>query len=648
MSSRKEIQRIVFYSKEDMATSHNLIKAEKLLENLNLKQNLTFNDLLEFYNIKLHFDNDLFLPKWSKSDKDKYRETIEKKWSTLKNKFLEINDQNIQSIIKDIEFNYKDNFWELINKLSIYKNISNQKFSEILENFSSQINYILQQENIVQKFNKEIREFLLSYKTSAEILLSQFEEKKDNKKSCKYYFPKSLSLEDKESIINTYLDFDDSNLNYVRLIEKSKDSNEMKLQDKTRYKAKKKSEEQNKEILEKGQVWSVRVQGGLCKDQDEPVIFKNENGLIEAIYSEKYLDGIENLVDLFKSFNYLFNYTDETSLIYLVSKSSELDLMERVMGLKSKNEYEIGEFFTRKEMLSSIQLHLIENYLQRKESGIEQLINLFFEYINQIIVPNNLIFQIRVSDTPELDKIRTLLPDLDFLLKQYKNLAEDGIIDLDLLHVSSKPIGFSQITSQNKIKYVYSNDKLILKLKHIFFSDQSHMYYTETYGTKHTNLFDLLTCEKVNIDDFANYQKDTIQSLIKDGYLKLNKENIVEIDKITLIYIIREIHRNELLSYWHYPKFVRDEIDLLIKDKKLFVENTLFSREEVKYLNFYLNQKIYTNGYDLRNKYSHGTNTLSTEKHKNDYYLILKIIILILLKIEDDIILSKKTAANSG
>lgn len=420
------------------------------------------------------------------------------------------------------------------------------------------------------------------------------------------------------------------------------------LSDKTRYKAKKKAEEQNKEIFEKGHTRSIRVQGGLSKDQNEPVIFKNEEGIIETIYGEKFLDKIDNNVDLFKVFSHLFNYTDETSLIYLVSKASELDVMDRVMGLKSKNEYEIGEVFTRKEMLSVLQLYLFEDFLKRKNSGIEQIINSFTSYLNELLEPNNLIFQVRVSDSPELDKIRTLLPDFDFLLKQYKNLADEGTIDIELLQVSSKPIGFSQITSQNNIKYVYSNDRLILQLKHIFFSDQSHMYYTETFRTKYTNLFDLLTQEIVNIEDFANYQKDTIQSLVKDGYLKINKENNVEIDKITFIYIIREIHRNELLNYWHYPKFVRDEIDLLIQEEKFFIENTLFSKEEVKYFNFYLNQKMYTNGYDLRNKYSHGTNTQSEEEHKNDYYLILKIIILTLLKIEDDIIINKKTVANSG
>ena len=563
------------------------------------------------------------------------------------NRFLKIDDLNIEKIIIDLEYQYKNNFWDLINNLSIYKNISHSTFSNILEKFSSQINYILKQKNIVQKFNTAIRDFLLNYKNCAEILLSQFEEKKSNKYSPKYYFPKSLSLSDKEEIISTYLDREDSNLNYVRLAQKSKDSNELRLSDKTKYKAKKKAEEQNNEILEKGHSWNIRVQAGLSKDQDEPVTFKNENGLIEATYSEKYLDEIESQIYLFKAFSNLFNYTDETSLIYLVSKASELDVMERVMGLKSKNEYEIGEVFTRKEMLSNIELHLIDNYLKRNNSGIEQIINSFISHINQLLKPNNLMFQIRVSDSPELDKIRTLLPDFDFLLKQYKNLADEGIIDVEFLQVSSKPIGFSQITSLNNIKYVYSNDRLIQQLKHIFFSDQSHMYYTETFGTKHTNLFDLLTQEMVTIEDFANYQKDIIQSLVKDGYLIINKDNNVEIDKITFIYIIREIHRNELLSYWHYPKYVRDEIDLLIEEKKLFVENTLFSKEEVKYFNFYLNQKIYTNGYDLRNKYTHGTNTQSEQKNKNDYYLILKIIILTLLKIEDDIIINKNTAANN-
>lgn len=639
MSTKRDINRIVFYSKDDATTIPNLIKSEKLLNNFNSKQNFSFNDLLEFYNIKLYFDDDLFLIKWSKSDKEKYSEIIDETWKILKERLLKINDQNIEEIIEELGYNYKKNFWELINNIGVYKNISGSKFKNILNDFSCQIGYILPQKNIVQKFKNEIREFLLVYKNSAKLLLSQFEEKKTDRTVPKYYFPKGLSLSDKESIINTYLDSEDLNLNYLRLVEKSIDSNELKLSDRTRYKAKKRSEEQSNEILEKGYTSSVRVQVGLSKDQKEPVIFKNDDGLIQANYSENFLDKLDNDISLFCVFKHLFNYTDETSLITLVSKISELDVMESIV-LKSKNEYEFGQVFRRKEILSILQLLMFENYLKRKNCGIEGLINSFVLHLNELIAPNKLLFQVRLSESPYLDKICALLPSFDFLLKQYKYLADEGSIDLELLRMSSKPIGFSQITSQANRKYIYSNDKLILQLKHLFFSDQSLMCYTEAYGTKHTSFFDLITQEKIVIDDFENFQKDTIQSLIKDGYLKINNENLIEIEKSTFIYIIRELHINELLNYWNYPKFVRDEIDLLIREKKVLTKNTLFSKEEVKYFNFHLNKKTYTNGYDLRNKYLHGTNTQSEQKHENDYYLILKIIILALLKIEDDIMIS--------
>lgn len=644
--SSKEINRVVFHSKEDMATSHNLIKAEKLLNSFNSEQISTINDLLELYNIQLYFENDLFLTRWSEIDKKKYFKILDENWSSLKERLLKINDQNIIQILNELEFNYKSNFWDLINKLYVFKNLSKSKFGSILNDFAYHINYILPQKNIVQKFDKEIKNFLMSYQKSAEILLSKFEEKKSDRNTPKYYFPKSLSIDNKENIMNAYLENKEANLNYIRLIEKSKDSNDLKLSDKTRYKAKKKSEELNNEILEKGHTWSIRVQVGLSKDLDEPAKFDNSKGLLEVTYSEKFLDNLEDNLNLFKIFSQLFNYTDETSLITLVSKKSELDVMERIF-MKSKNEYETGEVFTRKEYLSILQLHIFNNYLERKNRGIEQLINDFIKHLNDIILPHKLTFQVRNSYSSYIEKIRTLLPEFDFLLKQYKNLAEDGSIDLELLQVSSKPIGFSQITSQLNKKYIYSNDNLILQLKYLFFSDQSHLFYTETFGSKYNNLFDLITKEKVTIENFASYQKDTIQSLINDGYLKINNENNIEIEKITLIYIIRELHRNELLNYWHYPKFVRDEIDLMIKQKLVFVENTLLSREEKNYFNFYLNKKEYTNGYDLRNKYLHGTNALSEEQHKNDYYLLLKILILALLKIEDDALINKKTTDNN-
>ncbi len=95
----------------------------------------------------------------------------------------------------------------------------------------------------------------------------------------------------------------------------------------------------------------------------------------------------------------------------------------------------------------------------------------------------------------------------------------------------------------------------------------------------------------------------------------------------------------ETISYWNFSEEYRAVIDSMETDGFLTFENTLFSESERKYLNYYLNKSEFTNGMDLRNKYAHGTNSQSVEEHTNDYYLLLKILVLILMKIEDDLLI---------
>lgn len=133
----KEIDRVVFYSKEDMATDHNLNKVENLLNNFTPKQKLTINDLFEFYNIKLYFENGLFLKNWNDGVKKKYFEIVEKNWIPLKEKLIKIDDQNIELILVELDYRYENNFWDLINKLGIYKRLPKSKSKGILNNYIS-------------------------------------------------------------------------------------------------------------------------------------------------------------------------------------------------------------------------------------------------------------------------------------------------------------------------------------------------------------------------------------------------------------------------------------------------------------------------------------------------------------------------------
>ena len=628
--------RIKFYSPEDMSGGYHLRKAEKILDDFKTSTDFSLLDLIEFFNIKLYFDNNLFLTTWDDTIKNNYLNKVQIVCNQLKTRILKISDETLEKELLSLDYNYFDNFWNLLNNLNSLKEISESVFSGILEKYPLQIRYILKEKKVVEKYDKSIRSFLITYNESAEIILSSIEEKDYFVSKEKNHFPKSLSVADKEAIIYSYLDSEEPNLNYVRLIENSRDTNEFKLNPKIRLKAKKKSKELNDKIFENGHSCKVGVGVSFNKDQKEPFKFKKDGTTFEASYSESLLDLLPTDIDLFLVFKYFFFYTDEKNLISMISKQSELDVLERTF-MKSKNEYEIGYSFIRKENLSNLQLYIFENYLNRKGRSLESVINSFIDFLNDKISPHNIIFKLLSNESSYLEKIRTTTPDFEFLLKQYKLLIEEEKIDIELLQINSSPIRLSEIFSDKTKKYLYSDNDLILQLKYLFFSDQSHLFYIKHLENKYRCLFDLLTHENVKFEYFESYQRETIQDLINDGYLKLSNDEYITLDKDIMIYLIGELHHKEVLSYWDYPTQFRIVMDELIEKKLVMVENTLFSRQERNYFNYYLNKKEFTNGYDLRNKYLHGTNTFSEKEHEFDYHRLIKLIILTLLKIDDDL-----------
>jgi hypothetical protein len=378
------------------------------------------------------------------------------------------------------------------------------------------------------------------------------------------------------------------------------------------------------------------------KDQIELFKFTNEENTLTASYSEDFLDKIDENVFLFCCFYKLFGFVDDQALIALVSKTSEMQVLERTL-MKSKNEYPTGFIFQRKSSLAHIQVLIFNNYLNRtRNTSIEKLIE---EYINAIIRSKygiqQLKFNFPLASLSFLEKIRILSPEFEFFLRQYQHYVRDGNIDFELLELSSAPLRLSEIGSLVSKKYIYINSDVINNIKHHFYSDQSLLWYVEPYKEKYNNLFDLLQNENVEFDHFLNYQKDIIEALINEDYLYVNENNYIKIKKVILLFLVGELHKKEVLSYWHYPVTFRQVMDEMLESKLLKSESALFTRQEVSYFNYYLNKKEFTNGYDIRNKYLHGTNNASEKQQEFDYYSLLQLIILALLKIEDDILIHR-------
>lgn len=262
-----ERRKIVFHSKEDLSSRGHLKSAEQIFKNFDSKNFTEINDIIELYQIKLYFDNELFLDSWTENELADYKQLVKTFWNLIRDYWINIEDTTIESLFSQVDYQYYDSFWSLIDKFKVYKNIKSETLIKVFENSRFSLRRLLKQKSFVNHFSQPIKDYLISNENTAEILLSNFEEEHLSK-SPNLYFPTSLSDKDKEVIIAKYLDKPDAKLNYVRLAVKARI---IKLSDKTKLKAKKLSQKLNDEIIEKGHSWSNRVQVGIDKDQNEPL-----------------------------------------------------------------------------------------------------------------------------------------------------------------------------------------------------------------------------------------------------------------------------------------------------------------------------------------------------------------------------------------
>lgn len=639
----KDLNRVVFYSKKDLSGVKNLQNAELVIEGFSPEKVYVINDIIELYHIKLYFDNELYRRVWSNETKTKYIKIVNSFWDVITKFFIEINSQNIKSYFETLDYEYYESFWALLSQLNIYKGISSESISEILQNSRFNIRDLLKQKKIVNHFPKIIKEYLINSTESAELLLSYYEEDHYSERP-KFFFPITLNDDEKELIIINYLDSPNTNLNYVRLVVKSR---ALKISNKTKLKAKRIENKLNEEIFEKGVGSFYRVQVSISKDQNEPYKREVQNGIRNHIYSEKWLDATNTYEHIFLNFTYLFNYINEQGCIDLVSKSQEIDSIDSVL-MRSKNDYLITNKFFGKSQLSQLQIEIYLIYLKEKKISLEQVLSYQVnKVLNEEYDIKGLTISFASDNATPLEKIRFIAPEIEFLIKQYQCYVEEGIIDFELIKINTSQLYLSKVKSKLKRKYVYGEGKEFLNLTYCFFSNQSMLYNNKAYK-KYRSFYQLLTYENIGYDYFQDYQKSEIDYLISNKFLITGKDGFLKIKNLELIFVIGKLFYEDVISFWHYPEKIRKEILRMEKRGLIKFENTLFTKEERRYFNYHLNQKEFSNGLDLRNKYLHGTNSDSKEEQENDYLILLKLLILVINKIKDDLNLYKSEQLQSN
>jgi len=643
--------RVKFFSKADLAGGIQLSKAESILK-IEIKSVYDdINDVLELYNIKQYFDNELYLKSWTQNEVDIFKKKATEYGKVVGQFMSKINDSNVVAYYETLPFDYISSFWELVNNQKVYKQISAENFKTVLSNEPHTIREILTHKNLVSHYSTVLRDFLLTYSQSAELLLSIYEEKKDFHNE-EMHLPKSLTIQDKEKIISDYLDSDTANLNYIQLIQNSKKQKDcFVISDKTRLKAKRKEKKEVEKIFKERSNSAFRYGVSICFAENTKRIKDvnlDKKMIMNYVYSKDFIKQNNDNYSLFKNFNLMFEYLDAQSRINLVSKKSQMGIMDNFFGLRSKNWYKVGNMFRLSEMTSHSQIVGYNKTINDLENSLESILQTVFTSIFQekYNFANNARLLIPSTNTSYLEKVRFLAPEFESVLKQYKLFVENSEIDFELLQISSLSCAVKDIPSLNPNKYIYLNksNEEIVGCSNLFFSDQTMLAYVEPYKEKHyRTFFNLLANEQINFNNYEDYQKPNINHLIDKGFVFIDKNGFIQITNPVKVLILKDLYENEVASFWHYPIGFQEEARRMEAQNLMFFESSLFSKPEQSYFNYFLNNSEFTNGLALRNHYLHGTqaNPEELQRHEYAYFTYLKLLVLVLLKIEVDLFIGQ-------
>lgn len=637
---------VQFYSKEDMAGGHQLSKGEHILRAETKSSYTDINEVLELYNLKKYFDNELYLNSWTQEEIDKFKLKATEYGKIVGQFFSTINDNNVVELYDQVLHGYIHSFWEIISNHNVFKRISKLNFSKILENEPHLIHEVLTQKGLVDYYSTEIKNFLFTYPQSAEILLSFYETEDEFRKNQKY-IPKSLTIADKEKIVSDYLDSTETNLNYIGLIENVRNRNDFKISDKTRLKAKRlHKSETEKFFAEKGGMTygvSISFPENATKIKDGHI---DDKLVAHYTYSLDFIKKNNNPYLLFQNFKFLFEFLDNQNRINLVSKKSQMGVFERIMGVHSQNEYRVGTGFSLTEMTSQGQISGYNKIVNELNTSLENILHFAFTtaFQERYNFASNARFLITSVTNSYFEKVRLLAPEFESILKQFKLFVEDGNIDFELLQISSSPTSIKDIPSLNQNKYIYfnSDNNEMAGCSNLFFSDQTLLAYVEPFKeNKYHTFIDLLANEQVNFNNYEEHQKPQLNYLISKGFISVDNDGFITITNTERVLILKDLYENEFASFYRYPVEFQKEVLQMANENIVLFETSLFSKTEQAYFNYFLNKSEFTNGLDLRNSYLHGTqaNPDEIEKHQYAYFTYLKLLILTMLKIDDDLLI---------
>ena len=632
---------VKFYSPGDLSIGYNLKAAVPILESFDpaLEPYNDINKVLELYNVYLIFKSGVCLKEWDDETYQKYQHIAEKFLCICAKYYHTICDNNFEKVIDSVTSSYMSDFWALFDKFKTYNRVSGKIFAAYAQSHGILLKVILQNKNTVRCYDEDLADVLRTSDQTAELLIFEFLEKKD--RDIHLYFPNAFHPNEFERILQMYVDSDKAHPNYLSLIANSEGSMECPISDKLRLSAK----QSHQKFWEKQSSKASWLKCGLH------VVFKNSNEVTHLemdddnnyifTFDKKWISDNLDYPTLLNNFIYLFGYFDIFWRSNFISHKYRKVSIANLFATQGKKYYNKSIEYDFMSDLYSKEMQGYCDQLEFHKIHIENIFKWFFEeYLPNEFGAMGFIFNSPTENATTLEKCKLLGSEMDGILKQFRYFVEDGSIDRELLEMSSEPVPVSSIKSFVPNKYAYIKSDQLESEMNLLFSEQSFLRPSGEQNERYQSFEEYMRSGRIHLSDFEEFQWPELEWLLSRKSLVL-KNDVLEMNE-DRVAILREFYLNDVICC-NYAGHLHAQLDEMVRNGDLRYGSTFLSEPEQDYFNYVLNKSKFSNGPDLRNKYIHSTCSTDEGVHVHDYLEFLKMIVLIIGKINEEFILRERS-----
>jgi hypothetical protein len=637
-------RRVRFYGVNDMATGWYVPRVAELAEQFDPKKVPTrTEDILELHNVQQYLEHGFLPNAYNEEQRDQAKAQIPRIRSTVARFFTAIDDTNFATVVSGVRHDYHGDLLDMLGRYGAFERCDSETVLPALAATGVRLAELLASKKLVRAYNAQMRDELRASPESAEHLIRKYLQEDVRGE---IHLPPSFTPADARELLEAYIDSEDANPNYIRLIASAKENPSAGIDAKLKLRARRRNDEISANIFAENEGFRTGCEVGISTTQYEPVVFgmdDSSEGLVSRYtYSSRWLEETLDSPSILNNFQHLFEFTDSQALLTLPSYPANLGVMEQIMGTTGKTEYKVGAASRTIDWSSLLQTHMYLHFLDKKDIDLEQVISWFFEkYLDDEFGAANFSFTASDRGTSYLQKVRHLFAEMESVATQFTLFVEDGELDRDLLAMGSEQVRYKEIPSLLEGKYVYPNEgEEITGILHLLFSDQSSLnYISEKLSAD--NAARLLLENRVKYSDFEDYQKPSVDHLITRGVLE-DSGTRVQFVNMEQVRILNALFTTQAASYYHLSNAGRTEADAMVTKGWATRRSSLLTDAEGKYFNYFLNGLEFSNGPQLRNKYLHGVqvNSAGEDAHFNTYITALRLTMALVIKINDDFCLS--------